>query len=145
MALGGVAKGHSQADEVSVPSGVDQAGGVLRVALVAVAGAFGAVSRYWIGSAIGVRSFPWATLGINVVGSFLLGLVLGGPGATRWSDTATTAVAVGFLGAFTTFSTFAFEATALVRDDRAGAALAYVATSVVVGLGASAVGFLVAR
>ena len=103
------------------------------------------LARFWIGTTIGVRSFPWATLGINVLGAFLLGLVLGGPGATRWSATATTAVTIGFLGAFTTFSTFAFEATALVREDRAGTALAYVASSLLLGLGASALGFVAAR
>ncbi len=118
---------------------------MLRIALVGAAGGLGALARYWIGSAIGVRTFPWATLGVNVVGSFLLGLVLGGPGVARWSATTTTAVAVGFLGAFTTFSTFAFEATALVRDDRAATALAYLSSSLLLGLGASAVGFLVAR
>jgi len=118
---------------------------MLKVALVGAAGALGALARFWIGTSIGVRSFPWATLGINVLGAFLLGLVLGGPGATRWSATATTAVTVGFLGAFTTFSTFAFEATALLRVDRVGAAFAYVASSLVLGLGASALGFVVAR
>lgn len=117
----------------------------LRVALVALAGSLGAVVRYWIGTSIGVRSFPWATLGINVVGSFLLGLLLAGPGATRWSATTTTAMAVGFLGAFTTFSTFAFEATELIRTDRAAAALAYVCSSLVLGLAASALGFVLAR
>jgi len=118
---------------------------MLKVALVGAAGALGALTRFWIGTAIGARSFPWATLGINVLGAFLLGLVLGGPGVTRWSATATTAVTVGYLGAFTTFSTFAFEATALVRDDRAGAAAAYVASSLAIGLGASALGFVIAR
>ena len=118
---------------------------MLRMALVGAAGALGALARYGIGTSIGVRSFPWATLAINVVGSFLLGVVLGGPGATRWSPTATTAVAVGFLGAFTTFSTFAFEATSMVRDDRAGVAFAYVAASLLLGLVASALGFALAR
>jgi len=70
---------------------------------------------------------------VNVLGSLLVGVVLGGAGAIRWSETATTAVAVGFLGAFTTFSTFTFETTALVRDDRAGAALIYAASSLVLG------------
>ena len=118
---------------------------MLRVALVGAAGALGALARYWIGTAVGIRSFPWATLAVNVLGSFLLGLVLGGPGTGRWSPTTTTVVAVGFLGAFTTFSTFAFEATALVRADRTSAALAYVAASLAFGLAASAVGFVVAR
>jgi CrcB protein len=116
-----------------------------RVLLVAVAGAVGALVRYGIGTAVGMRSFPWATLGINVAGSFLLGFVLGGPGDGRWSSTTTTAVAVGFLGAFTTFSTFAFEGTALVRDDRTGVAALYVASSVVLGLLAAAAGFVTGR
>ena len=80
-----------------------------------------------------------------MLGSFLLGVVLAGPGAGRWSTTATTAVAVGFLGAFTTFSTFAFEATALVRDERAATAFAYVAASLILGLAASALGFVLGR
>lgn len=118
---------------------------MLRVALVGAAGALGALARYWVATAIGTRSFPWATLAINVVGSLLLGLVLGGPAVTRWSPTATTAVTVGFLGAFTTFSTFAFEATSLIRDDRPGAAAAYVTASLVLGLAASTAGFIIAR
>lgn len=118
---------------------------VVRVALVGLAGALGATVRYWIGTSIGVRSFPWATLGINVLGSFLLGLVLGGPAAGRWSATTTTAVTVGFLGAFTTFSTFAFETTDLLRAHRPGTAVAYVASSLLLGLGGSALGFVIAR
>ncbi|MBK5223317.1 MAG: CrcB family protein [Acidimicrobiia bacterium] len=91
--------------------------------LVAVAGAVGAVVRYRIGLAVGVRSFPWATLGVNISGSFLLALVLTGPAATRWSTPTTTAVAVGFIGAYTTFSTFGYE-TITLRADRAAEAAA---------------------
>ena len=113
--------------------------------MIAVAGAVGALARYGLGQLVGPRSFPWATLGINVLGSLLLGFVLGGPIAERWSPTATTAIAVGFLGAFTTFSTFAFETTSLLRADRAGAAFAYVAVSLAAGLAASALGYVVGR
>jgi CrcB protein len=70
--------------------------------MVAIAGAVGAVLRYRIGLAVGVRSFPWATLSINLTGSFALATVLAGPAAARWSPTTTTAVAVGLLGAYTT-------------------------------------------
>lgn len=118
---------------------------MLRAAVVGVAGALGALTRYWIGIAIGARAFPWATLTINVVGSFALGFVLAGPGATRWSTTVTTAVAVGFLGAFTTFSTFAFETTTMMRSQRTVASVAYVVASVALSLGASAAGYLVGR
>ena len=113
--------------------------------LVAVAGALGAVARYRIGVAIGVRSFPWATLGINVVGCFALALLLAGPASTRWSAATTTAVAVGLLGAFTTFSTFGYETFTLARTDRVGAAAAYVALSLLGGLAATAAGYALGR
>lgn len=116
-----------------------------RVGLIALAGALGVLSRYGLAQAVGPRSFPWTTLGINVLGSFLLGLVLAGPIAASWSSDATTAISVGFLGAFTTYSTFAFETTTLLRDDRPGVALAYVAASLAIGLGASALGYVVGR
>ena len=115
---------------------------VVRVGLVCFAGALGALARYGVGLAVGSRSFPWSTLAINLAGSFLLGAVVG---ADRFSPDVRVAVTVGFLGAFTTFSTFAFEATNMVRDGRAPAALAYVAASVVVGLTAAAGGYSLTR
>ncbi|MFN0029945.1 MAG: fluoride efflux transporter CrcB [Acidimicrobiales bacterium] len=111
---------------------------------VALAGAVGAVTRYRIGVAVGVRSFPWATLGINIVGCFVLAVLAAGP-ATRWSPTVSVALTVGFLGAFTTFSTFGYETVTLLRTDRPGLAALYVAASLVGGLGASAGGYLLGR
>lgn len=112
---------------------------------VAVAGAVGALLRWRIGVAVGVRTFPWATLGINVAGSFVLAVVLAGPATRGWSSTTTTAVAVGLLGAFTTFSTFGYETLTMLRDDRVAAALAYVMASVVLGVVAAAAGYAVGR
>ena len=112
----------------------------MRLVLIAVAGAAGALTRYGVGNAVGVRTFPWATLAINVVGSFLLGLLLQAAPA-RLGDDVRVALAVGFLGAFTTFSTFSYETVTMVRDGRAGAALSYVLLSVVVGVGAAALGY----
>lgn len=116
---------------------------MVRAVVVALAGAAGALLRYAIGTNLSSTAFPWATLLVNLGGSFVLGLVLGR--APAWSTTATLGVTVGFLGAFTTFSTFAFEATSLVRDDRAGTAGAYVLLSVVLGLTAAALGWHVGR
>lgn len=116
-----------------------------RVLLVALAGALGAAARYGIGLAVGTRSFPWATLGINVTGSFLLAFVLAGPLAARLSPDLQVALAVGFLGAYTTYSTFSHEAVALWRAGRPGNAAAYVLASVVVGLGAAALGHAAGR
>ena len=114
----------------------------MRVLLIAIAGAAGAVARYGVGSAIGARTFPWGTLSINVAGSFLLGLLLEvGPG--RMSDDLRVALGVGFLGAFTTFSTFGYETVALLRDGRPAPAVAYVLVSVVGGVAAAAAGYRV--
>lgn len=112
---------------------------------VAVAGAVGALLRWRIGVAIGVRTFPWATLGVNVVGCFALAAVLAGPGAARWSPATTTAVAVGLLGAFTTFSTFGYETFTLMRTDQPARAAAYVGLSLAGGLAATALGWVVGR
>lgn len=117
----------------------------MRAALVGVAGAVGALTRYGIGAAIGVRSFPWATLGINVVGSFLLGLLVTLGAERQWSSNVTVPLAVGFLGAFTTFSTFSYETQTLIRTGRAVTALTYVGASVVVGVVAAAAGYMTAR
>ena len=112
---------------------------------VAIAGAIGAVVRYRIGVAVGVRSFPWATLAINITGCFVLAFVLAGPGAQRWSVPTTTTVAVGLLGGYTTFSTFGYETFTLMRTGQPAVAMVYVATSVVGGLVAAALGYLAGR
>lgn len=112
----------------------------MRVALVAVAGAAGAVSRYAVALLVGNRLFPWPTLAINVSGSFLLGLLLAVATRRGWPTDLTVPLTVGFLGAYTTFSTFSQESAQLVRDGRVTAALAYVAVSAVVGIAAAAAG-----
>ena len=108
--------------------------------MVAVAGAAGAVLRYAIGAAFGTLAFPWTTLGINVAGSFLLGVVVQ-MGPSRLGDELRIAIAVGFLGAFTTFSTFSYETVTMVRAGRASTAAVYVGASIALGLAAAAAGY----
>ncbi len=117
----------------------------MKVVLVAIAGATGALSRYGIGVAVGVRSFPWATLGINLVGSYALGLLLVLGAERGWPETTTTPIAIGFLGAFTTFSTFSYETWTLARTDRLDTAAVYVLASVIGGVLAAAGGYATAR
>ena len=117
----------------------------MKVALVGIAGACGALVRYGIGLAVGTKPVPWATLGINITGSFLLGFVLAFGIERGWSETTTVPLAIGFLGAYTTFSTFSYETFTLARTDRALMATAYVAVSVVGGLLAAYAGYTVAR
>ena len=113
--------------------------------LIAIAGAAGALTRYGIGRAVGPRTFPWATMGINVSGSFVLAFLVTLGAARDWPETITVPLAVGFLGAYTTFSTFSYETLTLMRTDRAPAALAYIAASVLTGLAAAALGYAVGR
>lgn len=112
---------------------------------VALAGALGASLRYAVGVAVGARAFPWATLGINVTGSFLLAFLVTGPLAGRLSTPGGIAVTVGLLGAFTTFSTFGWETVALVQDGRGAAAATYVAGSVLLGLAGAGLGHWLGR
>lgn len=112
---------------------------------VAAAGAVGALLRWRIGLAVTTRSFPWSTLGINLVGSFLLAFLLAGPATTRLSNTTTIAISVGLLGSFTTFSTFGYESITLVRDGRIGLAAAYIAASLVGGLACAGLGYVLGR
>jgi CrcB protein len=118
--------------------------------LVGAGGFLGANARFllarWIGEGVATR-FPLGTFAINVTGSFLLG-VLGTAVAQKLvpgADHLRLALGVGFLGAYTTFSTFEYETHALLEDGLSATALANVALSVVVGLVAVRLGVLVAR
>ena len=99
----------------------------MRLLLLALAGAAGALCRYGIYRWLAVEaagSFPWATVAANGLGSFLFGLVwvLADEAEVLTSDQRVIILA-GFLGAFTTFSTFAFETTALLQGGFVGRAL----------------------
>lgn len=111
---------------------------------MALAGAAGAVLRYAVTSAVGLRTFPAAVAGINVLGSFLLGLLVALAARRGWPSTTTVPLSVGFLGSFTTFSAFSYDTQALLRDGRLGDALLYVALSVLGGTAAAACGYLIA-
>jgi CrcB protein len=113
--------------------------------LVGLAGAAGAMTRYGLGEAVGPRSFPWTTLTINVTGSFLLGLVLTLAAERGWSPEAVATVGTGFLGAYTTFSTFTWEAFELGKGDRLPTAALYLVISVLTGVAAAAAGYGVAK
>jgi CrcB protein len=107
------------------------------VLFVAVGGALGAVARYglsgWVQSVAG-GTFPWGTLVVNVLGCFLLGFAFRVLQLSAVSPALRGAVTVGFLGAFTTFSTFGLETVGLLQDGRWARAVAYAGGSVAVGL-----------
>ena len=95
---------------------------MLNFIYIAAGGALGAVARYsvsgWAQNA-GPATFPWGTLCVNVVGSFLIGVFLGISELTPVPSAVRLLFAVGFLGAFTTFSTYSLETLNLFRDKEA--------------------------
>lgn len=120
------------------------------VALVALGGAAGSLARYGVGEAVGERGgIPLGTLGVNVVGAFLLGLLVEGL-ARRGPDrgrrrAARLLLGTGFLGGFTTYSAFALESERLASGGEPAIALAYVLATLGLGYVASIGGVLVAR
>jgi fluoride exporter len=133
----------------SIVEGISQ----LHLVGVALGAGLGAVCRAGLDRAVshrvGLTRLPWATLAVNVVGSFILGLVLGwseqvGTGASAEQvDSARTLeiiLGIGFAGGLTTFSTFSWESWSLIREGHARGMLAYAAMTVGLGLAAVALG-----
>jgi CrcB protein len=117
---------------------------VSRIALIGVFGAAGALTRLGVSNLVPHRTFPWATFMINVVGSFALGVLVTW-GTTKVSGPVASGLGIGFLGAFTTFSTFTVDGALLGDDGRMSAAAVYVLASVAVGLAAAVAGIALGR
>ena len=113
--------------------------------LVFIGGGFGSVLRYAIGLCIGTAASPWATLAVNVAGSFAIGLLGGWSERFGWSEAIGLALTAGFCGGFTTFSTFSKESLALVQSGRYCTFAAYAIGSVAIGLAAVTLGYLIAK
>ena len=120
-----------------------------RTAAVGLGGALGAIARYWLSGLVarigGHHSLPWGTLTVNLVGSFFLGVLLGATVSGRlvMHPTLRTFAAVGLLGAFTTFSTFAYETLESMRAGDVRVAMLNVGASLFVGLAVAWVGLQV--
>jgi CrcB protein len=120
----------------------------MRFLWVALGGALGSLARYalgaWIYSRMGTR-FPYGTFVINITGSFIIALALSILDARADLPSAwRLAIPIGFVGAYTTFSTFEFE-TYRVAQISPAIALLYVASSVIVGYLAIYLGILTSR
>ncbi len=116
---------------------------------IALGGALGATSRFWVSHQVYQlmgRNFAWGTLSVNIIGSFVMGVVavlLVDKFAT--SNEVRSFVMVGFLGAFTTFSTFSFETMQYLELGEINKALMNIAVSVVACLLAVGAGLWVGR
>jgi CrcB protein len=108
---------------------------VISAAAFLLAAGLGAVSRALIGHHLNPeRGFPWGTVVVNVTGSFLLGLLVG------LDAPALTVLGTGFVGAYTTLSSFARDAVALTEQRRVGTAVAYVLLTCATTVAAAAAG-----
>lgn len=115
--------------------------------LVSIVAGLGAVARYVVDTAIQARHrgrFPLGTLTINLVGSFLLGLITGLAAHHGLNSRTTIVAGVGFCGGFTTFSTWMWESLVLARTRAVRAAMLNTLGSVVLGLVAAGAGLGVA-
>ncbi|WP_456379920.1 fluoride efflux transporter CrcB [Thiolapillus sp.] len=116
---------------------------------IAAGGALGALMRYWVSTATYAwlgRGFPWGTLAVNVLGSFLMGVLYilllerlsSGPEMRAF-------LLIGFLGAFTTFSAFSIETLNLLEDAQIGKALLNAGGSVILCVAATWLGVILGR
>ena len=122
------------------------------IVLVALGGGLGAVARFWLSGLIARRfgeAFALGTLVVNVSGAAAIGMLAalllaeGGVALTR--GPAWEALVIGFLGSYTTVSSFSLQTLALARQGQAGRALANIALSLVLCLAAAAAGLAVMR
>jgi CrcB protein len=107
------------------------------------AGLLGVLARYGLTRlTLHSEALIWTTVGINVVGSFVLGLLA----AEHWfSRDVREALGVGFLGGFTTFSTFSVQIVLEVDGGRSEKAMLYLAASVLGGIAAATAGYILGR
>ncbi|WP_374388443.1 fluoride efflux transporter CrcB [Sandaracinobacter sp.] len=114
--------------------------------LVGLGGALGAMARFGVGRIVGVTALPWATLSVNVLGGFAMGLLAGwlavrGSGGEGWR----LLLGVGVLGGFTTFSAFSLEMMLMLERGEMLTAIGYALASVVLSVGALALGLGLAK
>lgn len=118
--------------------------------LVMIGGALGALARYQFGHMAGRvlgSSWPWGTLGVNIIGGLAMGLLAGwlarhGSGG---GEQARLLLGVGVLGGFTTFSAFSLETALMIERGQLGGAAAYAGLSVLLSVGALFGGLLTMR
>ncbi len=120
----------------------------IRVAALSIGGVLGVNARFWLGVAINrfaSSQFPWATFTINVTGSFAIGLCTAI--LARWlpHPHARLLIIVGFLGGYTTFSSYSMESLALWERGERGLCLAYLIGSVIAGFAAVVLGTVLGR
>ncbi|MGB2590085.1 MAG: fluoride efflux transporter CrcB [Candidatus Acidiferrum sp.] len=117
--------------------------------MVGIGGFLGSIARFWLGGYIDTKMgsrFPYGTLVINLTGSFLIGFIVTLLAErAHWSPNLRYLIPIGFIGAYTTFSTFEYETLRVVQDGELMLAFLNVAISVIVGFLAVWLGVVAGR
>jgi CrcB protein len=121
----------------------------VKILYLGIFGGLGCVTRYlvsgWIYNLFG-RAIPYGTLAVNVIGSLLLGLIMEGSlRSTLLSPELRIGITVGFMGGFTTFSTFSYETVRLLEEGSLFAAGMNILLNVTVCVAAAVIGIYLAR
>ena len=116
---------------------------------IAAGGALGAVMRFWVSNRVYAwlgRDFPYGTLSVNVIGSFLIGIIFVFLTERLTVGSEVRAfIMIGFLGAFTTFSTFSLESLFLLQEGQLTKAVMNVMINVILCISATWIGIIVSR
>ena len=121
---------------------------MIKIMAIMTGGGLGAAARYLLFMLVqrfSSQAFPYGTLAVNLVGSFLIGYLWALFEGTRLTGEWKLFIFTGFLGGFTTFSTFARETTQLMKVGEYKTALTYMLVSNVVGIALVVLGFMLAR
>lgn len=110
--------------------------------LVGLGGGIGSIARYALSLLMNSKLFPYASLLVNVIGSFIIGVVFAmSIKETGLSNNWKLFLATGICGGFTTFSAFSLENMGLLQSGRIGIALTYIIASIVLGIAATFLGY----
>ena len=121
----------------------------MSIIFIAIGGAAGSLCRYGMSNGIYLllgRSFPYGTLAVNILGSFIMGSVyILMIERASISEELRAGITIGLLGAFTTFSAFSIEVLELINESKISLSLLYILLSVILSIVAAFIGFSVPR
>jgi fluoride exporter len=118
---------------------------IKNILLIGLGGGIGSITRYVASLVIKSKTFPFATLTVNLIGSFIIGLVFAiSIKQEGMEDNWKLFLITGVCGGFTTFSAFSLENVQLLQSGKTGIALAYIIVSMVLGIAATFLGYQLA-